>query len=114
MDKLWDFSNAHPVVFFSVCAFAFFVALMLVAKVLIGKPKMIGTGMPVESEENDKPEMTRITILASDGKVIEEVVVETDSINYDDGHGSYLSYENADGKNVVYMLGTHSAKMTDL
>lgn len=114
MDKFWNFLNAHPAAFLIVCACAFIVALMLVVKVLIGKPKMIGTDLPVEPEEDEKPDMARITILAGDGKVIEEVVVETDSINYDDNHGSYLSYENAEGEEVIYLLGTHSAKITEL
>ena len=58
--------------------------------------------------------MTRITILAKDGKVIEEFHALTDSINWDDQDGLFIEFETKDGNGIIYMLGSFSAKMADL
>lgn len=107
--KAAEFVEIHPYLALILLALA-------VLSLLYGMTR--GDKAPVSEldspEEDDKPDMTLIKILDREGKVIEEVTVETDSINYNDGSGSYVSYDNADGKNVVFLLGTYSVKMTDL
>ena len=112
MDKIQSLAGGHPVLTCVVVAIAVIILMALFAGYCGEKRGALDASMM--PREEDKPEMTKITILASDGKVIEEVTVESDTIIYDSADGVYIEYTNAEGKDVIYILGTHSVKMTDL
>jgi len=112
MDKILSLAGDHVVLTFVVVSIVA-IFLMVIFSAYFGENR----GAPdtsMSSREEDKPAMTQIIIMASDGKVIEELTVETDSVTYDDSDGVYIRFENAEGKDVIYILGTHSVKMTDL
>ena len=108
---VWSFVSTHPFVFFSIA----FSCLAVILLFIFGKSACEPDNrLGVPSEEKSDPDMTKITILARGGKIIEEFHAITHSIEWDNQDGVYIEFETKDGETITYMLGSFSAKMVDL
>lgn len=112
MNELKDWAALHPllalVAIFSICAIGF-----VVFKFVFNDYTSAGAGeLTVEKPED--PELTRLTILASDGKVIEEFDALRGSIRWDEDTNPSIRFDTKEKEDIVYLLGNFSVKMVDL
>ncbi|GEM_PF-6807851 len=122
MEKVIEFVVAHPF----LTALAVLLTGGVVKSVFSGGNKQRSFVVPedrsgknlkeVEDEKDDedeKPDMTKITILNQAGRIIDEFTTETDSVSYDSSDGD-LEFSGPNGKQIIYLLGNLSAKIVDL
>jgi hypothetical protein len=86
---------------------------VVVAIVVIALSQLRGRGSPdsPKDSEVEEDDLTRVTILGVDGKVLESLVATSDSIDFSEG---YVQFETKEGQRVMYLLGQLSAKLEDI
>ena len=86
--------------------------LVIILTSLVNKSEHPSGGYNHQEEEPEP--LTKVSLFLPDGKLFEEHIVESNSIDLENNDGTYLQFETKEGKQLTFLSRGFLVKMEDL